>query len=519
MLNRNYWSTSDPSAWYFLDSLAIFAGKSYIYVDHPGTPVHIIGSFLLALTYPFFESREAFIRYYIAQPETFFILSNFFLLVANLLTVAVFYKTVTSSLKQDRVLAGVAVSLMYFAIHRSSFNSLIYWSHNSFNFIFGTLWLLWLYNEIQAEKALEYKRIILLGIAAGALVTTQLYLLPWLAGGIVTLFVYTLRRGQSLRQAIINMLIMFSSNLIGLAVMLAPIYRELPRLQAWLGGIIGRAGVYGTGEASIYTPELIPMALALWWQNTPLVIAALVIVLISFGWIAWQIKFKAPVSVSAEDFALAAGLLFQTFILVLVLSKMFYRIRFVLALAALLPVLFLIALKLLEQINWRNTGIKRAIYMGLIVSTLFFLFKESREQQRLAFVEQDSAAAYSRVIARLAKTKGVPQEEIVTVYAISTPFKCAGLLLANNWIRAFDRELHEQCHNQYAIYDSPNKFEPNTPYPIPSIEEIDWDLVVWPGTSSNLPAYLESVGGQTIPRKWHIRRDKWFFIRSEVLQE
>jgi hypothetical protein len=134
-LNRNYWFSTDPAAWYFLDSLAIFQGRGYVYVDHPGTPVHVLGSVLLGLTYPFFGDRQAFIRYYIAEPETFFVLANLFLFAANVFTIFIFYKTVCSTLKHDRFLAGTALSLMYFGLHPSSFDSITYWSHNSFNFV------------------------------------------------------------------------------------------------------------------------------------------------------------------------------------------------------------------------------------------------------------------------------------------------------------------------------------------------------------------------------------------------
>ena len=84
-LNTSYWFNADPAAVYFLDSLSIFAGKSYVYVDHPGTPVQIIGSFLLALTYPFFGSSEAFISFHLARPGAFFLMTNIFLLSVNIL--------------------------------------------------------------------------------------------------------------------------------------------------------------------------------------------------------------------------------------------------------------------------------------------------------------------------------------------------------------------------------------------------------------------------------------------------
>lgn len=62
-LYKTYWSNTDPSTWYFLDSLAVFAGKTYTFVDHPGTPVQIIGSLLIALTMPFVGSGQALIDY------------------------------------------------------------------------------------------------------------------------------------------------------------------------------------------------------------------------------------------------------------------------------------------------------------------------------------------------------------------------------------------------------------------------------------------------------------------------
>lgn len=518
MRNRNYWFTADPAALYFLDSLSIFAGKSYAYVDHPGTPVNIIGSFLLGLTYPFFGDREAFIRYYIANPETFFIVANFFLLVANILTVAVLYRTVTTTLKQDKILAGIALSLVYFGTHPNSFKSLTYWSHNSFNFIFGTLWLLWLYNEIQAKNDLQRRKIILLGVVVGAILTTQLYLLPWLAGGVITIFVYRLRQEKPLNQAVQDSLLMLASGITGYLILLIPVYHELPRLWDWLSRLIGRNGLYGAGQPGIYSPALIIASLGFWWRNVPFVMLFLTIELAAFGLIAWRVRSRALGRIAAGDFALAIGLLSQALMLIIVLSKMYYRLLYVLALSAILPVLGLLALKLFEEINWGSTGIKRVIYAGLIASTLYFLPYEVLSQQRQATVEREFAAAYSQVVDRLAKIKGVPTEKIVTVYAFDTPSKCSGLLMAKNVTGALGREIARQCPGQYASYDLAYESELNLPYPITPIEKIDWDLVVWPGNGSSLPEYLDSVGAENIPKSWHILRGKWFYIRSAELQ-
>jgi len=60
-LHPSYWFNADPAAVYMIDSLSVFIGKSYVYVDHPGTPMQVMGTLMLALTYPFFESTQAFI--------------------------------------------------------------------------------------------------------------------------------------------------------------------------------------------------------------------------------------------------------------------------------------------------------------------------------------------------------------------------------------------------------------------------------------------------------------------------
>src|SRR5512143_2465571 len=43
----------DPEFAYLMNSLEVFKGEPYAYVDHPGTPLEVIGSVIYASTYPF----------------------------------------------------------------------------------------------------------------------------------------------------------------------------------------------------------------------------------------------------------------------------------------------------------------------------------------------------------------------------------------------------------------------------------------------------------------------------------
>lgn len=506
-----YWFSTDPAAWYFLDSLAPFAGKPYTYVDHPGTPVHLIGTFLLGLTLPLFGSPQKLIAYFIAEPETFFVMANGFLLAMNLLTAFLFYRIATKTLQRDQPLTALALSLMYFSIHPHGFDSLTYWSHNSFNFIFGTLWLLWLYHETQTG-CISRKKGFLLGLAAGALVTTQLYLLPWLAGGAATVFFLTLLRDKSLPIALLDGLVFSTGGILGAVLLMLPAYAALPRLLDWLLRLIGSQGVYGTGEAGLYSLQLIPLSLVFWSQHAPMLMTALFLTLALTGVSLWKIR-RDRLPLSPADLALVIGLTLQAILLMLVLGKFFYRLRYVLALAALLPVLSMLALKLAEQTHLRIGWLKRLAFTALLVSMLVFLGQEITSQRKKALDEREAAISRSQVIKIVARQKEISKNDLVIVYAFGTPLKCAGLLTANNWIRAFDAEIAALCPNQYAIYDFKFDYKLNTPHPIPQIEQIQWDVLVWPGNGSDLPKYLDSVGARSVPASWGISRGRWFFLR------
>jgi hypothetical protein len=296
--------------------------------------------------------------------------------------------------------------------------------------------------------------------------------------------------------------------------MLLPISGQLPRLLEWLTRLIGSSGLYGAGEQNLYSLNLIPLSIGFWAQYAPTLMLALAVIIAGLSLVAWLVR-KNQMVISPADFSILAGMLVQVAVLVLILAKFFYRIRYTLSLAAVLPMLLFVVIKLLENSPWNLVALKRAVYIGIISSAFVFMAHDMQIQRQRDFVEKDAALARSVATASLAQSMDISKDEVVTVYGFGTPLKCAGLLLANNWIRAFDREIGDLCPNQYALYDFAFEVELNLPQPVAQIEEIDWDLVVWPGNGSDLPVYLESVGAQNIPGSWGIERAKWFFIRPE----
>ncbi|MEO7839748.1 MAG: hypothetical protein ABIU06_10385 [Anaerolineales bacterium] len=149
------------------------------------------------------------------------------------------------------------------------------------------------------------------------------------------------------------------------------------------------------------------------------------------------------------------------------------------------------------------------------INLIFALTQQIGLQRRRAFVAQDAPIAKEQAVKGLAEKANTPEKDLVTVYAFAVPVKCAGLLLASNWTGSFEKEIASICPNQYIILDVNEGLDAdfNTVRPIMDIKDINWDLVVWPGNGSNLPEYLYSIGAINIPNSWHVRRDKWFFIR------
>jgi hypothetical protein len=353
-----------------------------------------------------------------------------------------------------------------------------------------------------------------LGFAAGALAMTQVYLLAWLVGGLVSVFVFTAQTEKPFRISIRNSIIFLAGGVIGILAMLLPISGQLPRLFEWLARLIGSSGLYGAGQQNFYSLNLIPLSIIFWVQYAPILMLTLAIIITGLILVIWLAR-KNLIIISPADLAILAGMLVQVAVLVLILAKFFYRIRYTIALAAVLPVLLFMIIKLLENSPWNLIVLKRALYLGIISSAFVFMINDMQIQRQRDFVEKDAALARSIAVASLAQSMDISKDEVVTVYGFGTPLKCAGLLLANNWIHAFDREIGDLCPNQYALYDFAFEVELNLLQSVPKIEEIDWDMVVWPGNGSDLPVYLESVGAKNIPGSWGVERSKWFYIRPE----
>ena len=72
---------------YMMSSLSVYKSVPYYYVDHPGTPVELLGTLLLGATRPLAKAAgEAPVNYILERPEVFFSIAHGFITLLSITT-------------------------------------------------------------------------------------------------------------------------------------------------------------------------------------------------------------------------------------------------------------------------------------------------------------------------------------------------------------------------------------------------------------------------------------------------
>ena len=108
----------DPELPYFMSSLSVFKGHPYVFVDHPGTPVEVLGTLILALTYPFTGGNsEQFVIYHLQNPMLFLVMGRSLLTFAGILSVVLVARYAIRVGDWKDAVLSLAIAVSYFAIH------------------------------------------------------------------------------------------------------------------------------------------------------------------------------------------------------------------------------------------------------------------------------------------------------------------------------------------------------------------------------------------------------------------
>src|SRR5574341_2592619 len=469
--------TVDTEFPYFLNSLAVFKGGSYTYTDHPGTPLEEIGTTILAVTYPFLATTpEGFISFHLQNPGVFLNIAHYFLILFNLLCILIFFRAAQSADQQGKAVRAAALATMYFAVHPSSLSATTVWNHNSFNFPFGTLLLLFLFkslNKGSSEATINKSTLVGLGLGAGILASVTIYMAAWIIGIIIAIFVYYWLRNLSWRQTILAVALTGASGALGFFLAVLPVIDRIAVFWNWVYSIAAHQSKYLATPPDEPIPARLRNNLGNFYNILPILFLStiLVIGLALLAFLLWRKQLREK----AGGWAITAGLSVQIIVLSIFFLDHPLREAYFLSMAAILPVLTMAVLMIWEHSSpiskIMNTALSGLVAIGIIVTATQSIVEQRDEVSSF----EASQAQAAKSISNYAQAAGRSPTQLLVFWMYGTYSQCWGLRAGDTLSRnIFLKEINRICPNQYYLGNNlRSNINGNT---IP-LQETKWDMI------------------------------------------
>ena len=466
----------DPELQYMLNSLTPFKDlELYRRMDHPGTVLQILGSAFYILSYPVAMILGSDpIQFHLQHPGGFLLIARTFVFLANAITIIVLANYALQHTDWLGVVAAFSVVLLYFAVHPSAIEFLTIWSPNSFSFALGTLVLLGLLSVLRLNKELEKKQVVALGFLAGLLASFQVYLVAWTFGISATIFFYLLfYRSAGWRPLLGAAQIVFYAvqGYIIATLVILPHYHSV---LTWLVGLVTHQGLYGGGPEGLTTSQQLATNFEeLWTSNITLFISSALIVL-SLCVLLFLLKRKLSLHIGL--YATAVGLVFQIALIFLLVIKHPHS-RYLLAIAASLPILLAITLELLREYR----SIARYVYPALLsVIVLAFavnLVSAIRQHEARVSKLQDYEVEAKQFMKNHAESSLPNRDDVKILWTYGSYSRCYSLWLGNDSARkVFTEEIGRLCPNEYNLNIWTRTV--TSPNGVKAFDDFqDWDLI------------------------------------------
>jgi hypothetical protein len=442
--------TADPEIAYLLSSLSTFTGNPYTFIDHPGTPVEILGTLVLGITYPLMgNAGDSFIISHITQPETFMIIVRSLLTVASIGTmIALTVRSLRGEHWTDAV-AAVAIAVLFFGIHPRAFNSIVHWSHNSFSFPLGTLLGLSALLLVVERGGRSKRQIAILGFSLGILAAIQLFFFTWILGAAAALFAYFALCFNKWKRGLTSVLILSIAAVTGFILSTLPIINRYQEFFSWVCQIASHQGRHGSGPTGFISLQGALANFIGLWHELPLLFISLWILILGVVFLA--ISQRRYLRSNAGLWATALGLIFQTSIMCALVLK-HPGVIYMQAVAATLPLLLGVAIPLMELSIPKRISTQRLIKFGLSLGIfILFLLGFIRALIAHSFVTQQVQSAVEEINTYLDEysiDQGDDGQALTILWIYGMPSECAALWYGSQYSDyALAEEIATVCPN------------------------------------------------------------------------
>lgn len=469
----------DPEMQYLLNSLALFKGVPYNYIDHPGTPLEVIGTLLLAITRPLTRSRGAlFIPYHLTHPELFLTMTHLILSAFSLFTTAFIMAKGLPVRDWKSLLGSIGVGLTYFAVFSPlNFGMLDWWTHNAFNLSFGTLLFFFIVLRMRRDDTPGELEMFFFGILAGCLIAVQLYFVAWAAGVVAMIVCFAALRERGLWQPLKAAFVSMLGVGVGFFVSFLPVLYRFRSFFLWVKDLIIHQGRYGSGEPGIATAgRLIDNLRWLYVRGEFLMVATLASLILLGAAMAVRRK---QVREYPGWWAGSLGALLS----ILLLWGMIVKhpgVNYLVSSAALLPMVILLALEPFLSTN-RSSWIPMVVGLIMVFGFLGALVTAVLDHNKWSGQIRAGENAIAEIIDAQIEKSGEAREDLTLLWGYGVPSRCFALRFANVYTlgKALEREINEICPNEW-MYDVWGGFvEIQNSYTQLSESEA-WDILVLP---------------------------------------
>jgi hypothetical protein len=495
-----YFANYDPEFPYLMNSLQVFKGRPYTYVDHPGTPLELVGSAIYAVTYPILgASSNAFVRYHLSHPGLFLTLSHILVLFASLGCIWIIYSASSADSNRERAMLAAAVAILYFAVHPLAFAALTIWSHNSFSFAFGTLLLILVFRVVSARAPthrLPRRLLITVGLCAGVLAAITIYLASWIVSCLVIVSLSYRLRNATWTESLTAGLLVGLSSVVGFFLAVLPALGGMPQFFVWIGALLTHENTYLLGDPN-------QPLLARWASNIvelsrelPILLVATIGLLVLAG--SAFVRWRARASEQPGHWATIGGSILQVALLTGFIID-HPKPEYMLAVAATLPAL---AIPLLDLFQF-DVAVSRRLnrmFTALVLICFGFSFfasvwRHHVEADRIAGIVQQTAQSRDDY----ARTLGRVPADLVVLWAYRSYSPCFSLWFGNDSTgRVFRKEIGELCYRQYQLHIWSQKVV--SAKGVAALDATKWDMIIGCEDAFRIPVLADLPHITTFPQ-------------------
>jgi len=472
--------TADPELPYLFSSLSVFEGHSYSFIDHPGTPLEMLGTLMLGMTYPFVKNLDSsFTLYYINHPGVFLMLARGLLSLMSIgAIITLGLRTIPGKHWTD-ALAATGVGVLYFGIHPKAFESIVHWSHNSFSFPLGAILVLGLVVLIVNQNGGSAKGQAILGFAIGILVAIQLYFITWLVGAVVALWSFSILSEQGWKPGWVSSWRVSVAAVVGFIISTLPIATRYADFVGWIVKVASHQGRHGSGQPGFLSLSAAKANFMILWSELPLlfiligILGALTVVMALFQ--------RKMIKANPALWALMLGLNLQIGLMTLLVIK-HPGIIYMQAVAAIVPLLVAVVISLL----WKSFPSRQSMLrllkfgIGIVAAILFFaglfraIFIHRAVTQQVTSTVEDIQIYLDEVASEQERER----HSLTTLWIYGMPSDCLALWYGNQYADyTLAEEVNSRCPRDL-IFDLWENRVVRSDGTLVPLDGSGWDIIV-----------------------------------------